>query len=140
MVRLQQFCKNFLCMRPPMTRKPNFTFYRFQGLPQCLQLLTQSYPIFFATQHFNGRNTALGSWRIQNTAVRMTLKFNYPSAILVFVFLYVSCLIPDMQSHFYLSKEKYAWLQGRINIPRGLWHIMSAGPLDPPTFQRHFRH
>jgi hypothetical protein len=23
-------------------------------------------------------------------------------------------------------------MQGRINVPRGLWHIIGAGPLDPP--------
>ena len=22
--------------------------------------------------------------------------------------------------------------QGRINVPRGPWHIINAGPLDPP--------
>jgi hypothetical protein len=22
--------------------------------------------------------------------------------------------------------------QGRINVPRGPWHIIGAGPLDPP--------
>ena len=24
------------------------------------------------------------------------------------------------------------WEQGRINVPRGPWHIIGAGPLDPP--------
>jgi hypothetical protein len=26
-----------------------------------------------------------------------------------------------------------AYRQGRINVPRGPWHIISAGPLDPLT-------
>ena len=41
--------------------------------------------------------------------------------------------------HAFKTKEKYIYgyaftlyTQGRINVPRGPWHIISAGPLDPP--------